>query len=58
MKDEQALLKKMGLDAELLDSGCCGMAGSFGYEEHHRDISVNVESVSCCRACGKPRTIR
>ncbi len=40
MKDEQALLKKMGLDAELLDSGCCGMAGSFGYEEHHRDISI------------------
>lgn len=30
MKDEEALFKKMGLDAELLDSGCCGMAGSFG----------------------------
>lgn len=40
MKGEQALLKKMGMNAELLDSGCCGMAGSFGYEEHHRDISL------------------
>ncbi|HTR29728.1 MAG TPA: FAD-binding and (Fe-S)-binding domain-containing protein [Puia sp.] len=27
-----ALFKKMKLDYELLDSGCCGMAGYFGYE--------------------------
>ncbi len=25
-----------------LDSGCCGMAGSFGYEKEHYDLSVKV----------------
>lgn len=27
---------------ELIPSGCCGMAGSFGYEEEHYDISMKV----------------
>ena len=39
---ENAVLKKLGLDYELLDSGCCGMAGSFGFEAGHYDISVAV----------------
>jgi FAD/FMN-containing dehydrogenase/Fe-S oxidoreductase len=30
--DEEAIAKKAGLDFELLASGCCGMAGSFGFE--------------------------
>jgi Fe-S oxidoreductase len=30
--DEQALLERMGLEVEIPDAGCCGMAGSFGYE--------------------------
>jgi Fe-S oxidoreductase len=25
-----------------VDSGCCGMAGSFGYEEEHYDISLRM----------------
>ncbi|MBV8273903.1 MAG: FAD-binding oxidoreductase, partial [Verrucomicrobia bacterium] len=29
---EEAVLKRLGLDYEILDSGCCGMAGSFGFE--------------------------
>ena len=29
---EERLLEQLGLDAEILQSGCCGMAGSFGYE--------------------------
>jgi FAD/FMN-containing dehydrogenase/Fe-S oxidoreductase len=33
---EQQLLQKMGLDVEILDSGCCGMAGSFGFEAGER----------------------
>jgi hypothetical protein len=32
----------MGVDAELLDSGCCGLAGSFGYEENHYEVSMKV----------------
>jgi FAD/FMN-containing dehydrogenase/Fe-S oxidoreductase len=29
---DQRLLDKLGLDYEILDSGCCGLAGSFGFE--------------------------
>ena len=29
---ETSLLDKLGMDYEVLGSGCCGMAGSFGYE--------------------------
>jgi Fe-S oxidoreductase len=35
------LLKTMGLDVEVPDPGCCGMAGPFGFEEGQKhDISV------------------
>ncbi len=37
---EQAVMKKMGLDYEVLTSGCCGMAGSFGYEADKYDVSI------------------
>ncbi|HEX4809482.1 MAG TPA: FAD-linked oxidase C-terminal domain-containing protein [Bryobacteraceae bacterium] len=40
--NEQAIFSRMGLEAELLDSGCCGLAGSFGYEENHYDISMKI----------------
>jgi Fe-S oxidoreductase len=33
---EKDLLAAMGIDAELPDTGCCGMAGSFGYEAGQR----------------------
>ncbi|HEY6969184.1 MAG TPA: FAD-binding and (Fe-S)-binding domain-containing protein [Candidatus Angelobacter sp.] len=39
---EQELLKRMGLDFEVLDSGCCGMAGSFGFEADKYDVSVKI----------------
>ena len=42
MKNEQQIYARMGLDAELLDSGCCGLAGSFGYEESHYDVAMKV----------------
>ncbi len=42
MANEQKLLARVGLDAELLDSGCCGLAGSFGYEEDHYEVSMKV----------------
>jgi FAD/FMN-containing dehydrogenase/Fe-S oxidoreductase len=37
---EKELLQKMGLDVEELDSGCCGMAGGWGYEPDHYDVSM------------------
>jgi FAD/FMN-containing dehydrogenase/Fe-S oxidoreductase len=30
---------------EVIPSGCCGMAGSFGYEREHYDISVKVSEL-------------
>ena len=39
---EQQALHAMGMEFELLDSGCCGMAGSFGFERGHYDVSLKV----------------
>ena len=39
---DQQLLERMGVDVEPLDSGCCGMAGSFGFEKEHYDVSLAV----------------
>jgi Fe-S oxidoreductase len=38
---EQALLDRLGVDYEVLDSGCCGLAGSFGFEKGEKyEVSV------------------
>jgi Fe-S oxidoreductase len=42
LKDEEALLTKLGLDYQTLDSGCCGMAGAFGFEKDHYAISMRI----------------
>jgi Fe-S oxidoreductase/FAD/FMN-containing dehydrogenase len=39
---EFELLKRIGLDFQVLDSGCCGMAGSFGFEADKYDVSVKI----------------
>jgi hypothetical protein len=39
---EEQALRAMGLDASVLDAGCCGMAGSFGFERDHYDVSMKV----------------
>jgi Fe-S oxidoreductase len=31
-----------GADVREVDSGCCGMAGSFGYEAEHYEISQKI----------------
>jgi FAD/FMN-containing dehydrogenase/Fe-S oxidoreductase len=36
------LLRSCGYEAELIDSGCCGMAGTFGYEAEHYDLSMKI----------------
>src|SRR5207245_10326843 len=37
-----AALQWAGFRVEEIDSGCCGMAGSFGFEREHYDISVSL----------------
>jgi FAD/FMN-containing dehydrogenase/Fe-S oxidoreductase len=39
---ETSVLDRLGIDATVLDEGCCGMAGSFGFEAEHYDVSVAV----------------
>ncbi|HJU04799.1 MAG TPA: FAD-linked oxidase C-terminal domain-containing protein, partial [Nitrospiraceae bacterium] len=40
---EQKVLKRLGLDFHILDSGCCGMAGSFGFQPgDHYEVSLKV----------------
>ncbi len=39
---EESVLRKIGLDIEHPDSGCCGMAGAFGFEERNYEISMRV----------------
>jgi Fe-S oxidoreductase len=36
---EEALIKRMGVELKSLDSGCCGMAGPFGFERSKFKIS-------------------
>jgi FAD/FMN-containing dehydrogenase/Fe-S oxidoreductase len=42
MKDEESLLRKMGITLEPLDAGCCGMAGPFGFEKEKFTVSQAV----------------
>ena len=42
MDDEACLLQKMGADVQLIDSGCCGMAGSFGFEADKFSIAQAI----------------
>src|SRR6185312_6183901 len=41
---EEQVLKKVGVETEILDSGCCGMAGPFGFESAKYEVS---------QACGE-----
>jgi FAD/FMN-containing dehydrogenase/Fe-S oxidoreductase len=42
MSAEKELYERLGLDFEILDSGCCGLAGSFGFEKDHDQISREI----------------
>ncbi len=42
MKDEMKLLKATGAQVEILDSGCCGMAGPFGFEKGKFTVSQTL----------------
>ncbi|ARS90806.1 FAD-binding and (Fe-S)-binding domain-containing protein [Natrarchaeobaculum aegyptiacum] len=46
-KDHHAVgvLRRAGYDVDPLDSGCCGMAGSFGYEAEHYSLSQSIADI-------------
>jgi FAD/FMN-containing dehydrogenase/Fe-S oxidoreductase len=37
-----AVLSSAGFEVSEVDSGCCGMAGSFGFEKEHYDLSLKI----------------
>jgi Fe-S oxidoreductase len=58
-KSESHVFEQMQLEHELLESGCCGMAGAFGFEESHYDMSIKCgERVLLPKVrSAKPQTI-
>lgn len=42
MQAETELLDRLGLDHRIPDAGCCGMAGSFGFEKGKYDVSMGA----------------
>jgi FAD/FMN-containing dehydrogenase/Fe-S oxidoreductase len=42
MQGDTALLSKLGVRWTLLDTGCCGMAGSFGFNARHYALSIKI----------------
>ena len=42
----QVLALIPGAKPQLIESSCCGMAGSFGYEAAHHDVSMQMAELS------------
>jgi FAD/FMN-containing dehydrogenase/Fe-S oxidoreductase len=42
MTDEESVLRKMGIDWSAPAPGCCGMAGSFGFDEEKYEVSMAI----------------
>lgn len=44
LKDDadRELMRRAGIDADVLDEGCCGLAGNFGFERGHHDLSMAI----------------
>ena len=42
MKGEMALLRRVGIAAKAVESGCCGMAGAFGFRPESYALSVKA----------------
>jgi Fe-S oxidoreductase len=43
---DRSLLARLGVDLTSVDEGCCGLAGNFGFERGHYDVSVTCAEQS------------
>jgi FAD/FMN-containing dehydrogenase/Fe-S oxidoreductase len=43
---DRRLLARLGVDFTSIDEGCCGLAGNFGFEKGHYDVSVTCAEQS------------
>jgi Fe-S oxidoreductase len=48
------LLRMCGYEVELIEAGCCGMAGTFGYEAEHYELSMKVGELKLFPALRTP----
>ena len=46
MKGLKNLLSKLKINNKMIESSCCGMAGSFGYDSKHYEISKKMANLS------------
>ncbi len=58
MGADMALLAQLGIKAALIDSGCCGMAGTFGFKSGHYALSLKAGEPDSCPLCVRPQTTR
>ncbi|MEU5432117.1 FAD-linked oxidase C-terminal domain-containing protein [Streptomyces sp. NPDC020719] len=44
LKDDadRELMRRAGIDADVLDEGCCGLAGDFGFVRGHHELSMKI----------------
>ncbi len=53
MTDEESVLRKMGIDFHAPAPGCCGMAGSFGFESDKYETSLAIGELELLPAVRK-----
>ena len=53
MNAEEAVLSRLGLDWQVPSPGCCGMAGSFGFEDDKYDVSIAIGELELLPAVRK-----
>jgi len=53
MTDEESVLRKMGIDFHSPAPGCCGMAGSFGFEADKYETSIAIGELELLPAVRK-----
>jgi len=53
MTDEETVLRRMGIDFQSPAPGCCGMAGSFGFEPDKYEMSVAIGELELLPAVRK-----
>jgi Fe-S oxidoreductase len=53
MDPEHELLKRMGVEVNPVSGGCCGLAGSWGFEQGHHDVSMQCGELALLPAVRK-----
>jgi FAD/FMN-containing dehydrogenase/Fe-S oxidoreductase len=53
MTAEESVLRRMGVDFQAPAPGCCGMAGSFGFQAEHYDVSMDIGELELLPAVRK-----